>query len=103
MKSNIHANWHSDSAVTCACGASFTAGSVSPALQIDVCSECHPFYTGTLTLAAKKGRVEKFMQKEKAATGRKTTKQAPVTPKTQLTLKEMLSSTQASSGSSKVQ
>ena len=45
---------------TCACGATFMTGSVKPELRVDVCSKCHPFFTGQQRQAAARGRIEKF-------------------------------------------
>ena len=45
MKQNIHPKY-GEAKVTCACGNSFMSGSVNPELRVDVCSKCHPFFTG---------------------------------------------------------
>ena len=52
-----------DSKVTCACGASFETKSTNNEIRVEVCSECHPFYTGKQVRASKAGRVEKFNKK----------------------------------------
>ena len=52
-----------DTTVTCACGETFTTKSTKPEIRVDVCSKCHPFYTGKQTLGSKKGQVEKFNKK----------------------------------------
>ena len=62
MKKGIHPNYK-ESTVTCACGASFTTKSTKDSIVVEVCSECHPFYTGKQSRASKAGRVEKFNQK----------------------------------------
>ncbi len=49
--------------VTCACGASFETKSTNEEIRVEVCSECHPFYTGKQVRTSKAGRVEKFNQK----------------------------------------
>ncbi|MGN1337580.1 MAG: 50S ribosomal protein L31 [Candidatus Coprovivens sp.] len=49
--------------VTCACGATFTVKSNKEAMSVEVCSECHPFYTGKQGIAKKTGAVEKFNKK----------------------------------------
>ncbi|MDO8515076.1 MAG: 50S ribosomal protein L31, partial [bacterium] len=46
MKANIHPQYYSDAKVTCACGNVFTVGSTKPTIHVDLCSKCHPFYTG---------------------------------------------------------
>jgi large subunit ribosomal protein L31 len=63
MKADIHPAYN-DVAVTCSCGNKFTTRStMSKPLNIEVCSECHPFYTGTQKIVDTAGRVEKFRQK----------------------------------------
>lgn len=59
MKPKIHPNY-SECKVACACGNTFTSGSVQKDLKVDVCSACHPFYTGQQRVAAARGRVERF-------------------------------------------
>lgn len=67
MKSGIHPQWHHDCVVTCGCGNTFTTGSVSPTLKVDICSACHPFFTGEMKFVDRQGRVDRFMQKMKLA------------------------------------
>ncbi len=63
MKSDIHPDYQ-EIQVTCSCGNSFTTRSTSKkALHIEVCSQCHPFYTGKQKIVDTAGRVEKFNQK----------------------------------------
>ena len=59
MKEKIHPKFHTVK-VTCGCGNSFETGSVKENLRVDVCSNCHPFYTGQQRTIAAGGRVEKF-------------------------------------------
>ena len=59
MKEKGHPNYNTTK-VVCACGSSFETGSVKKELRVDVCSKCHPFFTGQQRSAAAKGRVEKF-------------------------------------------
>ena len=71
MKANIHPEMK-DCTITCACGASFKTKSTKEQISVDVCNECHPFYTGTQGKAKKAGNIEKFNRKyglneEKAA------------------------------------
>jgi len=75
MKKDIHPKYYKEAKVTCACGNSFTVGSTLPEIQVEICSTCHPFYTGKQKLVDSARRVEKFqaraaIQKEVAA-GRK--------------------------------
>lgn len=67
MKQGIHPNWNHQTQVTCACGNSFTTGSVTDTVTVDICSACHPFFTGEMKFVDKQGRVDKFMQRVKNA------------------------------------
>lgn len=60
MKENLHPPYYPDAKVHCACGAVFTVGSAKPKLEVEICSRCHPFYTGAAKLVDTAGRVEKF-------------------------------------------
>lgn len=59
MKS-IHPKWYADAKVTCACGNTFTVGATIPEYKVDVCYNCHPFYTGQMKLLDTAGRVDAF-------------------------------------------
>ncbi|MBT3282743.1 50S ribosomal protein L31 [bacterium] len=60
MKAEIHPKYNTDTKVTCACGNSFDVGSTVEKIEVEVCSACHPFYTGTEKVIDTAGRVEKF-------------------------------------------
>jgi len=60
MKKDIHPQYYPEAKVSCACGASFTTGSTRPEMKVELCSECHPFYTGKQKLVDTARRVEKF-------------------------------------------
>jgi large subunit ribosomal protein L31 len=62
MKAAIHPNYV-EATVTCACGNTFTVGSTKPVLKVDVCSQCHPFYTGQQRMLDTTGRVERFRKR----------------------------------------
>ena len=62
MKKGIHPEIV-DCKVTCACGETFQAKSTKPEISVEVCSKCHPFYTGKQSRASRAGRVDKFNQK----------------------------------------
>ncbi len=68
MKKDIHPKYYSDAKVTCVCGNSFTTGSTLPEIKVEICSACHPFYTGKQKLVDSARRVEKFQAKVKAKT-----------------------------------
>ncbi|MEI7513090.1 MAG: 50S ribosomal protein L31 [bacterium] len=69
MKKDIHPTYFKDAKATCACGNSFTVGGTKEKIEIEICSACHPFYTGLDKTLDAAGRVERF--KTRAA---KTTK-----------------------------
>lgn len=90
MKSDLHPTYQSMT-VTCACGNSFVVGGTRQTLHVDVCSKCHPFFTGTQKFIDALGRVDKFIAKRKAASGfvRKN-KRGIVEDTTPKSLKDML-------------
>ncbi len=63
MKKDIHPTYHPDGKITCACGASYDVGSTVKETHVDICSNCHPFYTGKQKLIDTARRVEKFEEK----------------------------------------
>ncbi len=62
MKKGIHPNYM-EATVSCACGNSFKTRSIKPVLKVDVCSNCHPFFTGTQRILDSAGRVERFRRR----------------------------------------
>lgn len=62
MKQGIHPNYKKTT-VTCACGNTFETGSVKENLRVEICSECHPFFTGKQKFIDAGGRVDKFKKK----------------------------------------
>lgn len=68
MKAQIHPQWF-NAKVTCACGNTFTVGATVPEITVEVCSNCHPFYTGQMKYVDTAGRVDAFKaRQEKAST-----------------------------------
>lgn len=64
MKANIHPPFNEDVLVTCrSCGTTFTTGSILKSITMEVCNNCHPFYTGEQRFLDTKGRVEKFTKR----------------------------------------
>ena len=63
MKEDIHPEFYPEAKVVCACGNSWTTGSTQPEIRTDVCSECHPFYTGEQRILDSGGQVERFLKK----------------------------------------
>ncbi|MGL4774450.1 MAG: 50S ribosomal protein L31 [Clostridium sp.] len=60
MRQGIHPEYHNDAMVKCACGNTFTTGSVKSELKVEICSKCHPFFTGKQKINDVGGRIEKF-------------------------------------------
>jgi len=72
MKKDIHPKYHQKAKVTCACGNIFEVGSTKEKIEVEICSACHPFYTGQEKVIDTAGRVEKFKaRRAKAATSKK--------------------------------
>ncbi len=67
MKSGIHPTWTHQAQVTCSCGNTFTTGATTDSIQVDICSACHPFFTGEQRFVDRQGRVDKFMARMKKA------------------------------------
>ena len=99
MKDTGHPKYHKDTVVTCACGTTFVTGSTAPKINVDICSKCHPFFTGTQKFIDTEGRVEKFAKRqaiaEKANKSKKEKDQKKEEVRITRTLKEMLSDSKA--------
>ncbi len=63
MKEGIHPKYNTEAVVKCACGNTFVTGSVKDELKVEICSKCHPFFTGKQKFMERGGRVEKFKRK----------------------------------------
>jgi large subunit ribosomal protein L31 len=63
MKEGIHPEFHPEAKIVCSCGNSWVAGSTQSELHTDVCSQCHPFYTGERRIVDSAGRVDRFLRK----------------------------------------
>ena len=70
MKKDIHPKYYSEAKVTCVCGNTFTTGSTKKEIHVEICSQCHPFFTGKMKFIDTLGRVESFQKKQKAAVAR---------------------------------
>ena len=82
MKKDIHPKYYPAVKAKCACGAEFIVGSTSPELKVEICSQCHPFYTGEKKIIDTAGRVEKFKTRQSKTTAKprsKTEKKAKKT------------------------
>ena len=76
MKKDIHPKYFTDAKATCACGAIFAVGSTTQALSVEICSNCHPFYTGADKIVDTAGRIDRFKAKQAKSAAKKTTKKA---------------------------
>jgi large subunit ribosomal protein L31 len=66
MKKDIHPTYYPDAQVTCACGNTWTTGSTRKVIRTDVCSKCHPFFTGEQRIVDTEGQVDRFYKKLQA-------------------------------------
>ncbi|MEK7552997.1 MAG: 50S ribosomal protein L31 [Patescibacteria group bacterium] len=64
MKTETHPTYYDQAAVTCSCGSKFTVGSTREKISIEICSHCHPFFSGQNKIIDTAGRVEKFKQRQ---------------------------------------
>jgi large subunit ribosomal protein L31 len=68
MKTETHPTYFAEAKVTCACGAQFSVGSTMEKIEVEICSQCHPLFTGMEKIADTAGRIEKFKARTAAAT-----------------------------------
>src|SRR6266702_8167400 len=95
MKANTHPTYFADAQVICACGNRMTVGSTQQSIHVELCSNCHPFYTGEQKFVDSASRIQKFQDKQKVASQFKATTVKKQQEKTQKsnqprTLAEML-------------
>ncbi|MDO8676727.1 MAG: 50S ribosomal protein L31 [Candidatus Azambacteria bacterium] len=76
MKEKIHPEYFPKAKVKCACGNAFTVGSTKPIINVEICSKCHPFYTGKNKIIDTAGRVERFKKRLLKTTAKRTTKKS---------------------------
>ncbi len=76
MKEKIHPKYYPDAQVVCGCGNTYTIGSTKKLIKVELCSKCHPFYTGERRLIDTAGRVEKFRQRYMKTEEKKATEKA---------------------------
>jgi len=67
VKTDIHPKYYQDCKISCACGYSYISGSTLPEIKVEVCSNCHPFYTGKEKFVDTEGRVERYQRKVEVA------------------------------------
>ena len=63
MKPEIHPQYYAAARVYCSCGNSWVTGSTTPEINVNICSQCHPFYTGEQRIVDSVGRVERFVRR----------------------------------------
>ncbi|HCD10328.1 MAG TPA: 50S ribosomal protein L31 [Thermoanaerobacter sp.] len=63
MKPNIHPTYYHDAVARCACGNTFITGSTKKEIRVEICSKCHPFFTGQQKIVDTGGRVERFRKR----------------------------------------
>jgi len=63
MKKDIHPKYYPNATVKCACGNTFTVGSTKEFIEVEICSKCHPFYTGQERIVDTMGQVQKFKKR----------------------------------------
>ena len=75
MKANIHPTYFPEAKVTCACGNTFTTGSTLENIRVEICSACHPFFTGAQRFVDTLGQVERFQKKTEESKVKKAERQ----------------------------
>jgi large subunit ribosomal protein L31 len=63
MKTKIHPEYFPEAVVTCSCGETYTTGSTRASLKIEICKNCHPFYTGEQRIVDTEGRVDRIKRR----------------------------------------
>jgi large subunit ribosomal protein L31 len=80
MKKGIHPKYHDDAKIICFCGAELETGSTQKEINVEICSQCHPFYTGKKKMLDSTGRVDRFKKMaEKAAAKKEAAKKTKAT------------------------
>jgi len=87
MKVNIHPKWYSEATVTCGtCGTTWKTGASTPTIRTDICSNCHPFYTGEQRIVDTEGQVDRFLKRLQVRDARRSEIETRTAAKTPLTL-----------------
>ncbi len=82
MRADIHPKYYPEAKVVCACGNTWTTGSTKSEIRVDICSNCHPFYTGEQRIVDTEGQVDRFYKRLEVRTEYKKSKEAKATAKT---------------------
>jgi len=89
MKKDIHPKYYPDAEIICSCGAKYKIGSTVKKMQVEICSHCHPFFTGALQkIIDTSGRVERFKKRAEKTAGLKTKKFKKTVAKKKATTKK---------------
>lgn len=67
MKANLHPTWFPEAQVVCACGSTFTTGSTKEKIRVEICSKCHPLFTGQQKFVDTLGQVDRFVKKTESS------------------------------------
>lgn len=86
MKEGIHPTWYPEAVVTCACGNSWTTGATVPSIRTDICSACHPFYTGEQRIVDTEGQVDRFLKRLQVRDAKRTEAEERVAARTPMSL-----------------
>ncbi|MCA9904438.1 MAG: 50S ribosomal protein L31 [Anaerolineae bacterium] len=86
MREKIHPTWYPEAVVTCACGNSWTTGATQPEIKTDICSKCHPFYTGEQRIVDTEGQVDRFIKRLQVRDSKRQEAEERAASKTPLTL-----------------
>lgn len=78
MKGNIHPIYYEDAKVVCACGNTFTTGSTKQEIRVEICANCHPFFTGQQKYVDTLGKVERFQKRQEYSKNIKHTKKTKI-------------------------
>lgn len=78
MKSNIHPAWYPEATVICACGNTWKTGATIPEIRTDICSACHPFYTGEQRIVDTEGQVDRFLKRLQTRDSRRAEAEAKI-------------------------
>ena len=82
MKEGIHPKYYPEAKVICACGNTWTTGSTKPEIRVDICSNCHPFYTGEQRIVDTEGQVDRFYKRLEVRTEYKKKKESKAASQT---------------------
>ena len=82
MKPSIHPTWYPEAKVTCACGNTWTTGATVAEIRTDICSQCHPFFTGEQRIVDTEGQVDRFMKRLKVRDNKRAEAEERVASKT---------------------